>query len=190
MERNFIEDKTFTKTDFALNKPEPADYENCIFKSCNFASTDLSGLNFSECEFLECDLSLAKTIKTTFRDIQFKNCKLLGLHFENCNEFLFSAGFENCVLNLSSFYKLKLKNAKFKNTGLHEVDFTESDLSSSIFDNCDFSGAVFDRTILEKADFRTSYNYSIDPETNRIKKAKFSVSGLTGLLAKYDIDVE
>jgi len=30
----------------------------------------------------------------------------------------------------------------------------------------------------------------IDPEVNRIKKAKFSVSGVPGLLNKYDIEIE
>jgi fluoroquinolone resistance protein len=44
--------------------------------------------------------------------------------------------------------------------------------------------------LLEKADFRTAYNYSIDPEKNRIKKAKFSIFGVTGLLDKYDIEIE
>jgi hypothetical protein len=43
---------------------------------------------------------------------------------------------------------------------------------------------------LEKADFRTSYNYSINPEVNRIKKAKFSTAGIAGLLCKYDIEIE
>jgi hypothetical protein len=43
---------------------------------------------------------------------------------------------------------------------------------------------------LEKADFRTAFNYSINPETNRIKKAKFSKEGLNGLLDKYDIEIE
>jgi uncharacterized protein YjbI with pentapeptide repeats len=73
---------------------------------------------------------------------------------------------------------------------LNEVDFTESDLTASIFDNCDLNLATFDNSILEKADLRTSYNYSIDPERNRIKKARFSVAGISGLLDKYDIQIE
>ncbi|WP_373542362.1 pentapeptide repeat-containing protein [Chamaesiphon sp.] len=64
------------------------------------------------------------------------------------------------------------------------------DLSSSVFDNCDLTRTIFARTILEKADFRNSFNYSIDPELNRIKKAKFSQSGIAGLLDKYDIEIE
>ena len=78
----------------------------------------------------------------------------------------------------------------FRNSKLQETDFSECDLSNSMFDNCDFSGAIFDNTILEKADFCTSFNYLIDPETNRIKKARFSQAGIAGLLAKYDIEIE
>jgi uncharacterized protein YjbI with pentapeptide repeats len=66
----------------------------------------------------------------------------------------------------------------------------EADLNSTVFDNCDLLGAVFQNTILEKADFRTAYNYSIDPDINRVKKAKFSASGIAGLLDKYDIEIE
>ncbi|MEI6884575.1 MAG: hypothetical protein WCO02_08810 [Bacteroidota bacterium] len=39
-------------------------------------------------------------------------------------------------------------------------------------------------------DFRSSFNYSIDPGMNRMKKAKFSLAGLVGLLDQYDIEVE
>lgn len=73
---------------------------------------------------------------------------------------------------------------------MQETDFVECDLTDSVFDNCDLAHAMFDRTVLEKVDFRTAYNYSLDPETNRIKKAKFSVSGISGLLGKYGIEIE
>jgi uncharacterized protein YjbI with pentapeptide repeats len=79
---------------------------------------------------------------------------------------------------------------RFQNSQLQEADFAEADLASAVFDNCNLAQAIFDHTTLEKADFRTAYNYSIDPETNRVKKAKFSISGISGLLDKYDIDIE
>ena len=50
--------------------------------------------------------------------------------------------------------------------------------------------AIFDKTLLEKSDFRKAFNYTIDPETNRIKKAKFSLHSISGLLVKYDIEIE
>jgi hypothetical protein len=49
--------------------------------------------------------------------------------------------------------------------------------------------STFSNTNLEKADLSTSINFSIDPEKNKLKKAKFSVSGLVGLVAKYNIDI-
>jgi hypothetical protein len=52
------------------------------------------------------------------------------------------------------------------------------------------SGTIFNNTIIEQADFRTANNYSIDPENNRIKKARFSTQGISGLLDKYQIIIE
>ena len=78
----------------------------------------------------------------------------------------------------------------FKNCSLQEADFTESDLSGAVFDRCDLARAIFRNTVLEKTDFRTAYNYSIDPEINRMKKSKFTASALAGLLDKYDIEIE
>lgn len=115
---------------------------------------------------------------------------MLGLHFDTCSEFGLSFSFDTCQLNHSSFYKTKLKKTVFKNSQLQDTDFAETDLTSAMFDNCNLIQATFDNTILEKADFRTSYNYSLDPEINRIKKAKFSISGISGLLDKYDIDIK
>ena len=70
---------------------------------------------------------------------------------------------------------------------LIEVDFTEAVLNGAIFDNCDLSRAIFAQTDLEKADFTTALNFNIDPEQNRIKKARFSKDGLAGLLIKHQI---
>jgi uncharacterized protein YjbI with pentapeptide repeats len=73
---------------------------------------------------------------------------------------------------------------------LKNVDFTESDMTKSIFSNADLMNSIFDRTILKEVDFLTAINYSIDPEINIIKKAKFSLHGVPGLLNKYDIKIE
>jgi uncharacterized protein YjbI with pentapeptide repeats len=185
-----MEDITFNKTDFTKNPLTKGDYECCTFINCDFSNSDLSGSSFVECEFKGCNLSLVKLINTTFADVKFKDCKMLGLHFEACNEFGLSLSLDNCSLNLSSFYKVKLIKTTFKNSHFQEADFTESDLTNSVFDNCDFSGATFENTIIENADLRTSVNYSIDPERNKIKKAKFSLTGSVGLLDKYNIEID
>jgi fluoroquinolone resistance protein len=186
----YVEDEAFEKKDYTKAPLSIADYDNCIFTHCNFANTDLSGTSFSECTFTGCDLSNVKLLKTGFKNIQFKGCKMLGLHFDNCEPFLFEVAFDNCTLNLSSFYKRKLVKTRFINCTLKEVDLAEADLSSTVFTNCDLAGAVFDNTNLEKTDLRTAYNYSIDPGKNKIKKARFSINGVAGLLDKYDIVIE
>lgn len=124
------------------------------------------------------------------RDIKFKECKMLGLEFGNCSQFGFAVNFEDCNLTHSSFLEMKIRKTLFKNCQLHEVEFGESDLSGSMFDNCDLQNAIFENSILNKADLRTSFNYSINPEVNRLKKAKFSLSGLPGLLDQYELEVD
>jgi uncharacterized protein YjbI with pentapeptide repeats len=185
-----MEDITFNKEDYKQTPLTKGDYEGCTFKNCDFSGTDLTGIIFSNCEFIICNLSLAKLANTVFRDVKFIECKLLGLRFDHCNGFGLSFHFENCNLSHSSFFKTKIKTTLFRDSQLHEIDFTQCDLTGSLFDNCDLTRTVFANTIIEKADFRTAYNYSIDPEMNRIKKAMFSLQGVSGLLDKYNILIE
>jgi hypothetical protein len=42
---------------------------------------------------------------------------------------------------------------------------------------------------LEKADFRSAFNYTISPSLNRLKKAKFPREGLSGLLSDIGIEI-
>ena len=78
----------------------------------------------------------------------------------------------------------------FKGTDFSKNGFEKGEYENCFFENCNLHKAIFDNTILEKAYFRTSYGFSIDPDHNKIRKAKFSVMGLSGLLDKYDIDIE
>ncbi len=199
MEQAFIEEETFNKIDFTKNPLSKGEYEYCIFLNCNLSSVDLSEFKFLGCEFSGCNISLAKLTQTALKDIKFQNCKMLGLNFGECNEFGFAVSFDTCILDRSSFCadpespmkrRVKFRQTVFKNSQLYEVDFTECDLSCSVFDKCDLTRTIFEYTILEKADFRTAINYSIDPELNRINKAKFSRSGIAGLLDKYDIEID
>lgn len=76
-----------------------------------------------------------------------------------------------------SFKESKIHEAYFSNTILNGASFADSDLLGTIFHNCD----------LCKADFSTASRYSIDPQTNKIKKAKFSLPEAVGLLQGFDI---
>jgi len=188
--KNYIEAQTFDKLDFTKDALQQGEYETCTFSNCDFSSVDLSDFGFIDCEFKDCNLSMVKLAKTAMKEVKFKACKVVGVHFGDCQEFLFAVNFENCTLNLSSFYRRKMKGTKFRQSSLQEVDFTEADLTQASFNECDLLNATFENTILEKADLRSAFNYSIDPATNYIKKARFSKEGIAGLLDRYDIVIE
>ncbi len=190
MDKQFVEDKVFKEIDFTSEGITKSEFDNCSFNRCNFTNTDLSEMVFSDCRFENCDLSLAKLKNSEFKETEFKNCKMLGLRFDQCNNFLLSFNFEDCILNYSSFFKLKLKNTKFIDCKMEGVEFGLSDLTSSTFLYCDLSRAIFENTVLTGADLRTSYNFSIDPELNRINNAKFTLRDVGGLLDKYNIIIE
>ncbi len=188
--KHTVQPRLFEKVDFNV-APLPTDeYENCLFKNCYFSNANLSGFIFDSCEFLSSNLSLANLGNTVLRDVRFADCKLLGLRFDDCNQFGISMSFTDCVLNYSSFFRVRQPKSVFKNVLLHDVDFSESDFSGAVFDNCDLQTATFDRTNLEKADFRTAFNYRIDPTANKVKKARFSLPAVVGLLDGFNIVIE
>jgi len=189
MKKPFIADQTFKGQDFTKTRLQKGEYENCIFEGCDFSNGYLDNQNFMECEFIDCNLSNANIAHTVFNEVSFSHCKMMGLKFEESNDFLMIFNFTDCVLNFSTFYQLKLKAVRFSECKLIEVDFSESDLTGAILDSCDLSKALFYHSILEKTDFRTAYNFTIDPEYNRLKKAKFSKENIIGLLGKYELDI-
>jgi uncharacterized protein YjbI with pentapeptide repeats len=188
METQILEDKTFTK----IKAEEVANsraFENCRFVNCDFSNVNFSNRSFIDCQFEDCNLSLANTSGSALQNIQFKGCKLSGVNFSRCQDFLFEVHFNSCILDNAVFFRKKNKKAVFKDCSMVETDFTEADLTDCKFDNCNLNHAFFDRTVLKNADFSTSYNFTIDPDNNEIKKARFSVHGLPGLLSKYDIKI-
>ena len=189
MHNHFVEDKTFDKVNFKETVLLKGEYENCIFTTCDFSDTDLSNVRFISCKFNYCNLSMALLGNTSFKNVIFNNSKMLGLRFDHCNQMAFEITADNCILNHCSFYKVKLKNAVFISSHFEEADFTEADLTGVEFNNCNLQKAVFENTVLEKADFTSAYNYSLDPEINKMKKAKFSLNGVGGLLQKYQIEI-
>ncbi|MEP6747408.1 MAG: pentapeptide repeat-containing protein [Bacteroidota bacterium] len=190
MDITLHEDQTFDNIDFSEKKLSKKEYTGCTFINCNFTKADISQFDFLDCIFKGCNLSLAIMENTGLKNIRFTDCKLTGIDFSRCSNFLFAVSFENSPLDYSSFFQKKMKKTVFNGCSIKDADFTETDLSMANFKNCDLMNAAFVGSVLEKTDFRTARNYAFDPEMNKIKKAKFSYPGVTGLLLKYDIEIE
>src|ERR1035437_127142 len=184
------ENKTFNQIDYAEKEVSEREFIKCLFKECNFSNGMLLRNEFADCQFVDCNLSMTKFESVSLKNVFFKNCKLIGVDFSNCKDFLFSVGFENCILDYAYFFKRKLKNTIFKKCKIKEANFGDSDLTNAQFLDCDLSMTLFEKNILVGADFSTSFNFIIDPEINRMKNARFSMNGLPGLLNKYGLIME
>lgn len=186
---NIFMDETYTGEDFSSTRLKTGEYDNCVFIDCNFSNTHLSNCTFLECSFTDCNLTNVKFGGTTFNDVTFENCKLLGADFSVCNNFMLQLRFRESVLDLAIFAGLNLANTHFNACPLKEADFTETILTGARFNSCDLSRATFENADLEKVDFSTAYNFTIDPEQNKMKGAKFSKETIAGLLGKYNINI-
>ncbi|MGG7034743.1 MAG: pentapeptide repeat-containing protein [Flavobacterium sp.] len=182
--------KTFEKISYTGKKVNNREFEDCVFKNSDFSNCDFSNTTFMDCEFIDCNLSLVQLSGTSLKTVSFKNCKLMGIQFHACTDFLFNVNFQDCVLDYSSFANKKMPKTKFNSCSMKEVSFIGSNLTQSVFENCNLDNSIFNETELARVDFTSAYNYKIDPEFNPMKKAKFSAQGIVGLLDKYDIKIQ
>lgn len=184
------ENRTFENISYTGKEVKNRVFEACTFLKCDLSDSDFSNSNFIDCKFTECNLSMMKVNSSSFRNVSFDRSKLLGVNFSDCNDFLFSVGFKDCLLDYASFSNKKMVKTEFLNSSLKEVTFLNANLTGSLFENANLDRAVFSNCILKEVNFLTANNYSIDPELNKLEKAKFSLSGSVGLLSKYKIIIE
>jgi fluoroquinolone resistance protein len=114
----------------------------------------------------------------------------MGVNFSRTKDFGFSVHFTACNLSYASFDKKKLNKSSFRDSHLRGANFTQCDLSKCTVEQCNFIEAVFMHTDLSGVDFTSNTHFLIDPNLNKVKKAKFSQHSLSGLLYLYDIIIE
>ena len=193
MTKSYIDSKDTTLFEKAVAAElfqERRTFEECRFRQCSFAGGKIDGMVFRSCIFEECDLTLATFRDTSLQEVRFIRCKLVGVQFDACRKLLLQVAFEKCLSRLSGYAGMQLKNTVFDGSDLQEADFTGADLSGSSFAGCDLTRALFNRTNLEGADFRSAFGYAFAPESNRLKRAKFSMPEVLGLLDGHGIEIE
>ena len=189
MELIVHDNKTFEDINYNEKRVSDREFQSCVFKKCDLSNSIFSNNKFLDCGFDGCNLSMMSLQGSILNNVEFRNCKILGVNFSECHNLLFRVMFEGCILDYSSFMSKKMLNTKFTKTSLKETTFSLANLAGSKFDQCELSGTVFNGTDLSSVNFATSYNYTIDPEINNIRKAVFSADGLPGLLSKYQIKI-
>ena len=166
-------------------------FTDCTFVNCTFVEAVLLDCRFSNCTFKDCDMSLLQMPGTIYSGTHFVDSKLLGINWTqgNWGNNLLNKPlvFDRCVLNHSTFIGLTFQKIKIKDSIASDVDFREADLREADFGGTDLSESLFSQTDLTKADLSRARNYSISPEENTLKRARFSLPEAMSLLYKLDI---
>ena len=186
---DYFLDIEYNKITYAEEDVNLKEFECCTFNGCNFSQCNFIGVVFIDCTFNDCIFSGAKINHVALRTVFFNRCKMEDVNFAMCDKLIFEVHFKECILDFSKFYTLKIKGTTFIDCSIIAVDFMKTDLTDLVFDNCDLYRSEFALAIANKANFKTSYNYTIDPTKTKIKKAVFSKEGAKGLLFKHDIIV-
>ena len=161
------------------------EFESCTFNNCTFSACNFIDITFIDCIFNDCIFTQAKINHVGLRTVTFNRCDIKEVNFAMCSKLIFEVCFNDCVLDFSKFYALKIKGTPFINCSLIAVDFMAADLTEVLFENCDLYRSEFAKSIANKANFKTSYNYTIDTKTTKLKIDVFSSVGLNGLLYKH-----
>ncbi|MDB5236143.1 MAG: hypothetical protein JWR44_3136 [Hymenobacter sp.] len=166
------------------------EFDEFRFVNCDFTGADFSHVRFTDCLFERCNLSAVRLAGTALQNVAFDECKLLGLQFTACRDMLFGVHFDQCQLRYASFAGRTMPNTRFVGCNLEEADFADANLTGAVFQDCALVGAVFQNTQLPGADFTTATGFIIDPETNPLTGARFTLHGLLGVVAKFGLVVE
>jgi uncharacterized protein YjbI with pentapeptide repeats len=165
-------------------------FEDCVFASCRFKELSLARVAFVSCAFESCELVLVKLENATLNSVDFRKSKLVGVNFSDCNKFGFLPSFDDCLLESAVFFANCLKKSRFIKSTIRNSEFIEVDLRDSCFDGSSLEGTTFQKCNLERADFRDAFNYSIDPVTNRLARARFKLPEAQSFLGFLGIEIE
>jgi len=185
-----LENQAIESENFAKKTLQSQVFISCSFDRCDFSESLLRNTQFCSCVFINCNLSLPKLDGCRFQDVRFVDCKIVGAEFFKCEKTFFFPKFERCLLHYCNFSDLNMKKISFNGSRLRECIFTNTNLDSADFTDVDLSGTVFHSCNLSTADFTSAVRYDIDPQKNKIKKAKFSLPEVIGLLRGFDIKIE
>ncbi len=183
------ENQTILKESFDAQSLMKAEFSECVFENCSFKETDFRNASFSECVFKGCNLHLVKMDGCSYKDVIFEECKIVAGDFYKADLHLLLVQFKRCALIGCNFSSMKLKMTNFSESKIKDCIFTEAQLSGANFKETDLLGSIFHQTDLSNANFTNAINYSIDPKTNILRKAKFSVPEVVSLLSAFDIQI-
>ncbi len=175
-----FEDKEYEGVTFKDEFITEEVFANCTFKNCRFVHCTLFKCNFKHCAFISntferCDISVCSFKESRVEKMTLIKTKAVGIDWSGKFKYKLEINFEGCVINLSSFAEVTLKNFILKDCTAHDCDFQDASAPKGNFTGTDLKGSQFLRTDLREANFTNARNYIINPLTNKIAKGTYSV---------------
>jgi len=164
-------------------------FYNCTFTNCDFTESDFSFSLLSDCVFEDSNLSLIKLAETKLHNVQFNRCKILGVDFTQISKLIFKMDFQESQITKCTFSSLDLSESELIDCVIHQSDFFQTNLSKSDFSGSDLHDTIFEDTDLTEADFTNAKNYSINPLTNKVKNAVFTMPDAIHLLDALEVNI-
>jgi|VirMetMinimDraft_7_1064189.scaffolds.fasta_scaffold41608_3 uncharacterized protein YjbI with pentapeptide repeats len=189
MEEVYHIDKEFKNITYTDNVISEREFVNCVFQNCTLAKLTFEDCYFENCRFEDSDLTMVNVKGSSFRDVTFEGCKMLGILWDEAATPVM-VNFEECVLSFSNFWGLSLKKIKIEKCIVKEVNFSETNLSEASFKNSDLESSIFVNTNLSKANFEGAFNYFFNVNTNKVKGALFSMPEVVSLLTGLGIKIK
>ncbi len=188
MEKLFPRKKNLVRNSFAANCVKDMN----LYGPFNHHSFKRSSV--ISCNFFTTDLKYSAWTGSFFREVNFKNSKLIGANLQLCvfDECLFS---ENDKKNDKSFMNISFCNCLFKYTKFINITFkncvlTDATFISCEFENCKFQSSSFDGTKFIKCNFdhliarnmNLDYSQYRDCEFRNSQISLFQIAYTLGLL--------
>ncbi|MEG0249578.1 MAG: pentapeptide repeat-containing protein [Peptostreptococcus sp.] len=188
-------------------------YENEVFENLNFDKELFKDLQFFECDFINCTFEDCKLKDCSFRDCKFEICKITNLDSKDSNAR--ELEFQRCTLIGINWSKLiyhgaldqvitkleknVLKYNVFMDMKFIKFSFSDNIILDSTFENCDLhgssflgdelTGTQFSNCDLRRTNFKETFGYRIDIESNKLKGADFSFPEVLSLLDSLEIKI-
>jgi len=190
---NIQKEENFESIEFSgiqdINDIKSKSFYNCTFTNCDFTGSDFSFSLLSDCVFKDSNFSLIKLAETKIHNAHFIACKVLGVDFTQVSKLIFKIGFRESQITKCTFALLDMNESEFIDCTIYQSDFYQSKLKKSNFSDSDLKDTIFENTDLTETDFCNAKNYSINPMTNKVKNAEFTMPDAICLLDALEVKI-
>lgn len=181
--------RTFEGLQLSEHAIRRAEFEQVVFKDCRFAGVTWVGCQLSNCRFVDCELTTVKLGGSTFNEVRFERCRMMGINFADLARVILDVGFRECLMDYACFAGLQLARTEFIDCRLRDADFSNAQLERTVFGGSDLAGANFNHAALLRADLRGAKNLSFDPTLVRLGRTRVDLDALVAIGAQLGLDV-